>query len=158
LNETVLKTFIRYLAEGPGPHDRLSRLLQRMVQARLFLNRFLQMRFPTMIIFGLIRRRCMLKRFTASCQTCVERARFGCDILSELISQADTPFGVGILEEHCGQVGDDFIYALMNGLILLRLADNRKRFLQRWKPIEALLAKVSEILINEEPVSSKTLN
>jgi hypothetical protein len=102
----------------------------------------------------LIRQPCLLKRFCNPCDLCIERARFGQEILTELIAQIDSAFGVAILEQHCSSADEKFIYALLNGLILLRLTENRNRFIQRWRPIQTLLDKISDLLRSGTPVKS----
>lgn len=106
-----------------------------------------------MLVNNLLRRHCLLKRFTTNCSKCLERARFGQEIFSALIFQTENAFGIRLLEEQCAHPDDRFIYALLNGLILLRQMEYRNRFIQRYKPISVLLTKVSSILIETSSVS-----
>lgn len=103
----------------------------------------------------LIRQPCLVKRFCVPCNKCIERARFGREILTELTSQTDSSFGIGILELHCSQANN--IHALLNGLVLLRVTDHRNCFIQRWKPMQTVFDKVKEILLNESMVSFSLL-
>lgn len=150
-----MRTFLLFLSEVPSKsQDRLLRLICRMLRPRLYLHKILNVRFHIMATSILIRQPCLLKRFCTSCDQCVERARFGQEILTELISQTDNAFGIGILEQHCSSGGEKFIYGLLNGLILLRLTENRNRFIQRWRPIPTLLDKIGDTLRNGTQVNT----
>lgn len=139
-----------FLSEVDSPFQhRLLRLFRRILMSRNYLDKILDLNFAVMATSILVKQPCLLKRFTLPCDKCFERARYGREILNELTNQTDNPFGIGLLEQHCAYLDDRFIYSLLNGLTLLRISENRNRFIQRWRPIKTILDRISEILLND---------
>lgn len=158
IEESTLRTFLLFLSEVSfNAQDRHLRLLIRLTKSRLQLNTILKF-LPVMTTIILIRQPCLLKRFCSPCSHCSERTRYGLEILTELIAQTDGPFGIGILEQHCSFGGDSLIHALLNGLVLLRLKEHSNRFIQRWKPVQTVLKRVSDILVKENTVRIQSIN
>ncbi|KAI6225874.1 hypothetical protein M3Y95_00743200 [Aphelenchoides besseyi] len=110
VKEDTLRLLIRYLAEGPALNKRLHRLLSQIVQSRLLLDKLLDLCFPIMIIFGLLRRPCLIERFATPCAECLKRYHLGIDLLQTIILHTDSPFGVGILEDQYLLDGDRRTY------------------------------------------------
>lgn len=135
------------------------KLLRRIVRFRIHLDKIFDIKLPILVTMVLLRQPCLLKRFCQPCNKCFERARFGREILTELIGQIDNPFGISILEKHCSSPDKDSnIYALLTGLISLCMVDHRNRFIQKRDPIKNVLDRVSEILLNESVVRLSYLN
>ena len=56
-----------------------------------------------------------------------EKARIGCEIVGNLMAQAETKFGASVLEDGLICVGDRAPYALINALTLFRHIQRRQR-------------------------------
>ncbi|KAI6178603.1 hypothetical protein M3Y98_00518600 [Aphelenchoides besseyi] len=148
VKEDTLRLLIRYLAEGPTLNKRLYRLLSQIVQSRLLLDKLLDLCFPIMIIFGLLRRPCLMERFATPCAECLKRYQLGIDLLQTIMLHTDSSFGVGILEDQYALDGDRRTYALLQGLTLLSRQESRNRLYARWNPINSLLKTFAERLLN----------
>lgn len=106
-----------------------------------------------MILFDLIRQPCIITRFSSSCMLCLERARFGVEILGDFVAEVDSPFGMGILEKLASKKETwDSDYTKIQSLIVLRHRERRNRFFNHFKA-HKVLDKLFNMLLDCKEVS-----
>ncbi|CAD5207841.1 unnamed protein product [Bursaphelenchus okinawaensis] len=145
----ILSGFISYLAKYPSINDKLAHTLKGVARARLQITSLLEMRFPYMLIFELIKRPCMTKRFVQTCSDCAEKARSGFEILNDFVGEVDSPFGLGVLNSQINSLEkENHLYGLLNGLLLIKSPSRRNRFCERSKPLEGIFEYIKDVLEN----------
>lgn len=149
LTADVLQGFICFLARSAPFNERLASILKALARQRLYTAGLLEAGFPRLVVSRLVRQPCLLRRFAADCPVCTQRFKAGFDILRCLNTELDSPYGLGVLEGRLTSpnlLPQDTQHSLLDGLVLVKDIERRKRFNLRWRPVKRLLDYVGEKL------------
>uniref|UniRef100_A0A1I7S1Y8 BTB domain-containing protein n=1 Tax=Bursaphelenchus xylophilus TaxID=6326 RepID=A0A1I7S1Y8_BURXY len=159
IQPNVLRGFIRYLGKSPSINDKLAHTLKCVARVRLHIANLLEIRFPYLLVFELIRRPCLSTRFARICSECAEKSRYGFEILNDFVNEVDSSFGMGVLNMQISSMEQKtHLYGLLNGLLLLKSSERRSRFSERVKPLEGIFEYLKQCLENETEVRYRVKN
>ncbi|VDK82045.1 unnamed protein product [Onchocerca ochengi] len=153
ITSKIVSALLRYIAEAPSMVSKAPRTIRRIFRHRLAVENLSRLELHTLVIHILMTRKCGTGKRITQCSECAIRNDFGNALLEEFSSHIDAPFGLEVLK-NIYKSNDEIeqMKACIATLHLVRRVDNWKRMLVTHKPVERLLAKLREILVdgNEE--------
>uniref|UniRef100_A0A915DDG7 BTB domain-containing protein n=1 Tax=Ditylenchus dipsaci TaxID=166011 RepID=A0A915DDG7_9BILA len=100
VKQDLLCTLLDVISDAPNLDAQLARSIKRLARSKNTLQTLLEMNFHQMVILKLIRRDCILARFSKPCSRCQTRLKFGQEILQEFVGHADSNLGWYLLQQH----------------------------------------------------------
>uniref|UniRef100_A0A915PZ66 BTB domain-containing protein n=1 Tax=Setaria digitata TaxID=48799 RepID=A0A915PZ66_9BILA len=145
----IVSTLLRYISEAPSMVSKAPRTIRRIFRHRLAVENLSRLELHTLVIHILMTRKCRSGRRISQCSECAIRCDFGNALLEEFSSHIDAPFGLEVLK-NIYKSNDEIeqMKACIATLHLVRRIDNWKRMLLTHKPVERLLAKLREMLVD----------
>nr|CAC70158.1 hypothetical protein [Brugia malayi] len=149
ITSKIVSTLLHYISEAPSMVSKAPRTIRRIFRHRLAVENLSRLELHTLVIHILLTRKCEVGKRISQCSECAIRSDFGNALLEEFSSHIDAPFGLEVLK-NIYKSSDEIeqMKACIATLHLVRRVDNWKRMLATHNPVERLLAKLREILVD----------
>ncbi|CAG9537492.1 unnamed protein product, partial [Cercopithifilaria johnstoni] len=149
ITSKVVSTLLHYISEAPSMVSKAPRTIRRIFRHRLAVENLSRLELHTLVVHILLTRKCEVEKPISKCSECAIRNDFGNALLEEFSSHIDAPFGLEVLKNVYKSNNEiEQMKACIATLHLVRRVDNWKRMLVTYKPVERLLAKLREILVD----------
>ncbi|VDM08725.1 unnamed protein product [Wuchereria bancrofti] len=149
ITSKIVSTLLQYISEAPSMVSKAPRTIRRIFRHRLAVENLSRLELHTLVVHILLTRKCEVGKRISQCSECAIRSDFGNALLEEFSSHIDAPFGLEVLK-NIYKSSDEIeqMKACIATLHLVRRVDNWKRMLATHNPVERLLAKLREMLVD----------
>uniref|UniRef100_A0A0R3RV98 BTB domain-containing protein n=1 Tax=Elaeophora elaphi TaxID=1147741 RepID=A0A0R3RV98_9BILA len=149
ITSKIVSTLLHYISEAPSMVSKAPRTVRRIFRHRLAVENLSRLELHILVVHILLTRKCEIGKPFSKCSECAIRNDFGNALLEEFSSHIDAPFGLEVLKNIYKSNNEiEQMKACIATLHLVRRVDNWKRMLVIHKPVERLLAKLREMLVD----------